>query len=518
MNNKLARNFILGFFILTIIGIVFLVIFPLQAGSDTTVEYTHGRVIIPQTLQYFLDDVNPAEQLARMELMTLRLPLEDGEIFVSLINQDFDNDFYDEQIVAYRNLMEPGNPIYITYLDYDPHTREYSRIWSAPTAATQPGTISLYTLDLIGDRSISVLVSGMNNQGEHTLTIFRKNEFYRTGMEGISPFYQIGEIIVDGTIMVRELERSQAYQFGMTAGHSFPIVANARNQDSDNLMDQIEITYDFNALSRMYEQSRIVYIHGTQIEQQRVRELLRNQRTFEEFVTGLWYYISPQGTIDSRQYIYFDPVNREIIFFENETQQVFVWENAFSTRLGIFIRSQNLSITTFRRSIDIELESLDSIRIKVFDNVRFILSQDALLWDGSYRKTHVQENISAQSAMLSHVSAVYNSPIGTIQFDIEGNFRINSEENTIQGKYAFYIMNNDQILELRPIENLNAGIMNNTGPRETYLVEFENVSGVLQDGNPTMETMTLSRVRLGTRGIQRLHERSITLTLQTETN
>ena len=516
MNNKLARNFILGFFILTVLGIVFLVIFPLSAGSDNTPELPHGRVIIPQTLQYFLDDVNPAEQLARMELMTLRLPLEDGEIFVTLINQDFDNDFYDEQIVAYRNLMEPGNPIYISYIDYDPYLREYRRVWSAPVAATQPGTISLFTLDLIGDRSVSVLVSGMNNLGEHTLTIFRKNEYYRTGMEDNPPFHQIGEIIVDGSILIRELERSQAYQLGMTSGQSFSIVANARNQESDNLMDQIEIIYDFNALSGMYEQSRIVYIHGTQVEQQRVRELLRDQRTFEDFTAGLWYYISPQGTIDSRQYIYFDPVNREIIFYENETQQVFIWENAFSTRLGIFIRSQNLSIATFRRSIDIELESLDSIRIKVFDNVRFILGMDAL-WDGSYRKTHVQENIREHSAMISHINAVYSSPIGTIHFDHEGNFRIISAENTIQGKYAFYIMNNDQILELRPIENLNTGIMSNTGPRETYLVEFEDASRVMQEhGIPSMETITLSRVRLGTRGIQRLHERSISLTLQAE--
>ena len=508
MNSKPARNIILVFFILTLLGIVFLVIFPISAGPDNTTQFPQGRVIIPQALQYYPDDVNPAEYLARMELSTLRLPLEDGEIYAALINQDFDNDLYDEQIVAYRNLFESGNPIYISYIDYDALAREYVRVWSAPVAATQPGTISLYTLDLLGDRSTCMLVSGMNNNGYHTLTIYRHNVQYRTGREDIPPFSLIGEMIVDGSIMVRETERSQAYQLGMASGQSFSIVANVRNQDSANLMDQIEITYDFNSISGVYEQSGIVHIHGTQVEQQRVRELLRDQRTFEEFISGLWYYVSPQGTIDSRQYIYFDPPNKEIIFYENETQQVFTWDNAFSTRIGLFIRSQNLSVATFRRSIDIELESLDSIRIKISDNVRFVLGSPAP-WDGSYRKARAQENITPQSALVSHISAAYDSPIGTVNFDLEGNFRIISAENNIQGKYAFYLLNEEQILELRPLENRDAGIMNNTGPRETYLVEF----GTPETGD-IMETITLSRVRLSTRGIQRLYERAITLTLK----
>jgi hypothetical protein len=486
-------------FTVVALGIVVLVIFPSVWNPKKADEYRQTRIVIPQALiPETGTDENIAERMAREEQMTLKAPLADGEIMALVLNEDLDGDLQDEQIVAYRNLLEIESPIYLAYIDYDDSLKKYTRTWSAPTAATRPGTISLYTQDLVGDRGTCVLLSGMNGLGEHTLTIFKK-----TQGETDSEFTKIAELRIDGSITVREAERSQAYQLGMSRGASFPIVAYGRDYDSPNIMDQVEITYAYNVVNGLYEQSGIIPVPGTQIEQRRVRELLGDPGAFENFITGLWYYISPQGTIDSRQYIYFDPPSQEIIFYGDETQQVFTWQNSSATRYGLYVSSQNISVTTLRRSIDIELETLDSIKVKVFEDVRLKIGVNAP-WDGSYRKAEPMENrVSSQAKGSAHIDASYDGSIGKIHFSPDGNYELNVGGSIRSGKYAFFYLENHELLELR----------SGSGERETYLVESQEDSE-----NPARDrkALTLLRIRLGARGIQELHEGTISLTLAGE--
>jgi hypothetical protein len=276
---------------------------------------------------------------------------------------------------------------------------------------------------------------------------------------------------------------------GIAKGASFPIAAYGRDQNSSNIMDQIEFVYTYNEESGLYEQSRITRVPGNQIEQRMLRELLGNREAFETFISGLWYYVSSQGTIDTKQYIYFDPPNREIIFYGDELQQVFTWQASSATRYGLYISSQNISVTTLRRSIDIELESLDSIKVKVNEDVRLRFGVNTP-WDGSYRKAMPKENRNnGNTGENSFVNAVYDSSIGKIRFYPDGNYTINAGTNG-QGKYAFFYLENQKILELRSAEMV----------RETYLVEASGEA-----------SLSLFKIRLGARGIQRLHEGPILL-------
>ena len=528
MTLSLKKTFI-GSFILIIAGIAAFFLFQVSFSSKRKTEYPQARIIIPITQSAYSDDENPAEQIARMELMTVKAPLGDGEILAALLNGDFDGDLYEEQFVAYRNLLEAESPIYLSYIDYDQSTRQYNRVWTAATAASRPGTISLYTQDLIGDRGSCVLLAGMNGLGEHTLTVFRKTQPAEIA-RGEAPFRKIAEIRIDGSIVVREVERSQAYQLGMASGQSFSISAYGRDNNSSNLMDQIEISYVYNENTGLYEQNRITRIPGTQIEQARLRELLGNARAFEEFVTGLWYYSSPQGSLDSRQFIYFDPLSKEIIFYEDDTQQVFSWQTSYSTRYGLYVNSQNISVSTLRRAIDIELESLESIKVKVFEDVRLNIGVNAS-WDGSYRKAAPESRIIGDPAPQNpYINAVYDSSLGKIRFYPDGNFEISQGGNIRQGKYAFFYLDDDELLELRSMEYRMAGVQVSIGPREIYLVESA-IFTIPEDAEDTpaeqpqnagMQSnylqnppsiLNLSSIRLGARGIQRLHEGIITLTL-----
>jgi hypothetical protein len=492
-------------FLLTALGIGVLYFAPGFFIRPQTGGRQQTRVVIPQlvTAETLDAAASAAEQMAHEDSITAKVALEDGEALVSVLNHDFDGDQQEEQIVAYRNLLEIESPIYITYIDYDNRIGGYKRLWNTPTAATRPGTITLYTMDMIGDRSICVLIPGMNGSGEHTLTVFRKNSPAppANGEAGEDePFSKIAELRIDGSISVQEAKRTQAYQRGLAKGQSNTIVAYGRDHESSNMLDQVELTYTYNLVKGRYEQSALSRVPGTQIEQRRVQELLSGDPAeFERFITGLWYYAGPQGALDNRQYIYFDPQNRELIFYGEETQQVFAWQNSSATRYGLYVSSQNISVTTLRRFLDIELESLDSIRIKVIEDVRLKIGISAS-WDGSYRRAGAFETAAEQpgAAVTPYIDAVYDGSIGKLIFNTDGAYELYAEGNIRTGKYAFFSLEGQELLELKP-GNIN-GL-----PRETYRVNREDAAG--EDG-----TLTLVRVRLGTRGIQELHEAAISLT------
>jgi hypothetical protein len=523
MTKGFIRIITLIVFIGTALGIGALVLFPNEFfGPQRGREIKQTRLVIPQEI---LDDLrapdSAAERLAYEESIKAKVALNDGEIPITLISEDFDGDLQEEQILAYRNLLEMESPIYITYVRFDEKSRGYKRVWSNPTAATRPGTLSLYTQDMIGDRGTCVLVSGMNGLGEHTLTVFRKNNSSgespaSQAFPAAEPFYKIAELRIDGNISVQETERTQAYQMGMTRGQSFSIAAYGHDYESSNILDQVEIIYTYNPANGLYEQSRTTRIPGTQMEQRRLQELLSgNPGVFENFIEGLWYYVSPQGTLDSRQYIYFDPLSREIIFYGDEAQQIFTWQNSSATRYGLYLASQNISVTTLRRFLDIELESPDSIRIKVFEDVRLKIGVNAP-WDGSYRKAGSRENRGSKepSPIPSYIDGQYEGSIGKISFSPNGAYELQNGGTIQRGRYAFFGLNGEELLEIRAESPGNTA---GEGSRETYLVEREGKAEETGDG-PTSarENLSLLRVRLSTRGIQELHEPAIPLSLVQE--
>jgi hypothetical protein len=511
MNRKSTLVISISIFMFCVLGIAALVFRPgsfLKGGKDR--EQRRTRIIIPRETNGSGQEPAAAEQMAYEDSVNARVPLKEGEIMVAVLTQNFDGDPAEEQILAYRNLLEMEGPVYISYVDFDETSRTYQRVWDAPAAATRPGTISLFTNDMVGDRSICVLLTGMNGAGEHTMTIFRKNSPADDGPDAPDqPFNKIAELWIDGSISIQETERPQAYHLGIARGQSFTIAAYGHDYTSENILDQLEIIYAYNPGNGLYEQSRISRIPGSQIEQRRLRELLSGAPgVFESFINDLWYYVGPQGTLDSRQYIYFDPASRELIFFGDETQQIFTWQNASPTRYGLYISSQNISVTTLRRFLDIELQSLDSIRIKVFEDVRLKIGVNAS-WDGSYRRAGSvdQKQVRAGEKIDPYIDAAYISPMGKIQFFRDGVYELASGGTAKKGKYAFFMIDGQELLEMRPDQAARTG--NGVLPgREIYRVEAPAED--TPAGEPR-KTLSLSRVRLGAMGVQDLHEAAISL-------
>jgi hypothetical protein len=452
-----------------------------------TQEQPRTKIITPGETG-FSPDSGTTGQTAREENLNTKVAMEDGETVIAVLNQEQGREVLGEQIVAYRRQDEIENQLYIAYIKYDEKSREYKRLWNAPTAASRVETVSLFIQDLIGDRNDCLIVTGMNNHNEHTMTVFRLGQG--------QAFSRIADLRIEGSIIIQETARSLAYQQGITKGQSFAIVAYGHDASSENILDQLESTYVFNPVSEQYELSKITKIPGSQIEQRRLRELLSGvPGVFENFINDLWYYVSPQGTLDSRQYLYFNHAGKEIIFFGDESQQVFQWQNSTRTRYGLYISSQNISISTLRRFIDIELESLDSIRLRVFEDVRLKITVSAT-WDGSYRRAGTAKPAIQQQPIKPAIAAVYDSSWGRLHFHSSGEYTLHSGGTAKKGHYVFFKVGEYDLLELRP-ENEDP-VKNRT----VYRVEAA--------GNTAL---SLSRVRLGAAVIQDMLEGQVTLTL-----
>jgi len=462
------------------------------------------RVIIPEAVnegEYpsWLD--NPSSD----DINSLRAPLGEGEFVISVLNYDFDYDGIEEQIVVFRSITDSVNRVSITLFSYDVRNRTYKRMWSYPIIASMPGTISMYSLDLLGDRSNCIIVTGMNDQNNHTMTIFNRNP----QEDLIHPFTTIAEIQMDGSITVQETERPLAYRQGISRGQPYTIAAYGRDPASSNLMDRLEIIYSFNSTTGFYQQSRVTRIPGSQIEQRRVREILSgDRRVFEEFLNDLWYYVSPQGTIDRSQYLYFDPLAREIIFFGDEAQQVFYWQNSNPTRFGLYVSSFNRSITTMRRFMNIELETLDRIGLRVIDDARLKI-RVSNPWDGSYRRAANTLRTESSDIPVNHYTeSTYDSSMGRIRFFLNGEYELVSSENFTKGRYVFFKVSGTDLLELRP---------DNASGNNRQIYHITNAGAVSSVGafdnkDALPDTIILTRVRLGSAGIQELHEGQIIFT------
>jgi len=481
------------------IGISLLFLKPRSSGAGEKDGISYTRVIVPGGENTRSAGESAAERMAREEQLIVKAALEEGEVLVSALSGDFDQDSIEEQIIAYRTIIGMENHVSVAFIDYVENTGRYERIWSAATEATMPGTISLYTQDLLGDRSLCVLLAGMNSEGEQILTVFRRSPGLETAGQ-LSPFMtKIAELRIDGTITVQEFTRTSAYQQGITEGQSFTITTYGRDYESSNVMDKVEISYTYNQMKGVYEQSRTTKIPGKQVEQRLVQKLLSGEAgAFEHFVSGIWYYVSPQGTLDSRQYVYFDTAGREIIFYGNEIQQVFSWQDLTPTRYGLRFTAYNISLPTMKLFVNIELESLDSIKVTAREDLRMRVVETAL-WDGSYRKAASLEDTAAATAPLKNViAASYDSSIGKIQFRSDGTYALDSDGAVSEGRYAFFYFGDTEIMELRSGKS-----------GKTYMVKSSRQA---ESPSPRL-AMILSRVRLGLKGVDDFGENPVVFIL-----
>ncbi len=373
------------------------------------------------------------------------------ETFIQALNVDLNKDGTSDQICAIKKISE--TVICFVPAIQNPVTGEYARLQEIRTGITQTRTLLFYTMDIIGDRNDALVFSGMTTDNMQSLGVYLPS----TGKDGKTTFTPAADLRADGSITIQEIQRSDAYNLGLTNGDSYPIVTYNSDPDSPQTLNQIERVYRWDKNLKRYEQTSQSKIEGKKIESRLVSQLQGGDvNSFEKFLSGVWYMPNQSGKGDTKA-IYFDPEEQEIVFHSGMTEEAFVRESGSSRRYGAYLITHNRTIPNIRRFIDIELSGLDEISIRIQEDVKLKIGV-ASDWDGTYRKK--TDNAAApksgsEQAIDSLKKYLQTSPGEWTANDgsslaITGDaYRLNIASGAESGLYALLTIQNQTVIQMK---------------------------------------------------------------------
>ena len=381
-------------------------------------------------------------------------PLEAGELVLQVFNVDINLDGTYDQACAVRRGGE--SEIYIVCAIQNPITTAYTRLAPARTGVTQRRTLLVYFADVTGRQDNALVYSGMNSEGLQVLGIFAVEDD-DTAASGFR-LREMLNIKADGVIQIEEVKRSEAYNRGMAAGASYPVVSYHSAPASDAAgaaAAQIRRTYAWNPLSGVYElsgETRVSAETAGAMVMQRLRE--GGDDALFRFFKGVWYKTS--GAAQGVQ-IGFDLAASEIIFAEGQTLEVFASESVSARRYGVYLVAHNTLINSIRRSVDIEIAGPDEIQVRASDDVRLRIGVDSP-WDGTYRRMRNALSPPARlnsarriAALLEGEEAGWTSSSGAICLFKDGALlmQVAGDEESRELRYAIYMMRDSPVMQIK---------------------------------------------------------------------
>lgn len=376
------------------------------------------------------------------------IPLQSDETLISMISADLDGDGYDDQVNAVRTMASPYLSIIIGM--YNPRTSSYERKAVLATEISQAQTFSYTGIDLTGEHRISLVYQGFAENGDSVLkAFFISNEGGRFSLRPIA------DVRGDGTVFIQQLDRYDAYERSKANGASFPIWVYASDTERPGSTDQLQIQYEWNPGEQRYTRTKTVRVAGSRIA---AKELARIQdgtvSTFAGFLNGLWYM--SEGADSGKRYLFFDYGSRELIFFKDDTEEVYSWLHSNLRRNGMYVSAVNQGIENLQRRVDISLKSTDEIHVRIQDDVRMPISESAV-WDGSYKKTekkaapHRKEK-TERSRLLRTVfekARSWNTSDGlSLKFQ-DGTYVFSGELFSESGIYTGFEMQGESFVQFR---------------------------------------------------------------------
>jgi len=347
------------------------------SGCDLFKENKEAEVGTRKIVPEVADESSPGAEngngvTAETLELTPKVPLDDTEKLIRVINTNLDLDTNDEQILVLRQKEDPQAPMKIAVIDYDPIRATYSRTWESLTNATNLRLLDISLKDVVGDHNLEIVCRGMNDLGELTLDLFRKTPS-PTGL-GLY-FTEILRIVADGSIEIDEVERSEGYRLGQKNGPSFVIYAYSGDAESENILDKVKRTYYWQYQQNRYVLTSKEQLPGAVIEEKQLEELFSDPsvEAFEAFLAGPWYLA---GTDGQEEILLFLPEQRRISVYSGDVQEVYTWQASFrslSNRLLAF--GANESIESIVRRFNIEVVSLNTIDISILGSEQ---------WDRSF--------------------------------------------------------------------------------------------------------------------------------------
>lgn len=130
------------------------------------------RTIIPAETndrERIIPGVNDATTYDESRIQPLVL-LENNEIFLQALSVDLNHNGVMDQVCAIRKAGATN--VFLVAGTQNPITGEFTRLPVLQTSITQARTLLLYSADILGDRSNTIIVSGMTNDNFHSFSVY----------------------------------------------------------------------------------------------------------------------------------------------------------------------------------------------------------------------------------------------------------------------------------------------------------------------------------------------------------
>ena len=389
-----------------------------------------------------------SKQIPQNQDLTIKPQINIGNnysiIYIKNINLDFDAE--EEQVIVAIDKENKQN-LKIFVLDFDSVRNKYILTWEVEKTNINYRTVSISYMDVVGDHGFEIIFNAVSLDNKQTLDIFRKTH----SPSGISLYYEsICSLEVNGEIEIQEKERSQAYILGQKNGVSFPVITYEDIEDPQPGVSKT--SYMWNYQANKYVNAFNEKIPSKIIEEQKINKIFFDDiESYKTFLEGQWYNVESDNFI-----IRFNGKANEIAFYTSDLMEVFKWSNASYSKVyrTIDINARNDQIHFITKRIIIRIENMNRIRIEIKDREN---PKDVdHLMDGYY--TRISDNMlpsvyskkqgNTVNTILSGEFLGINESIIFDNYD----FILKSGNSVKKGLFSIYNFNNDEILELRFID------------------------------------------------------------------
>ena len=454
---------------------------------------TSASVVVPMSSSAEEKKNSAFSSMEEDNALVSLIPLNDNETLIGIVSMDFDGDGFDDQVNVIRTMDSPYLAILVGL--YNPQRTAYERKAVIATEISQAQTFSYTGMDLTGEHRTALVYQGFADNGDSIL-----QAFFISNAGGNFSLTKIADLRGDGTIFIQQLDRYDAYERSKANGASFPIWVYTSDTERPGSADQLQIQYEWKHSENSYVKTRTVRVAGSRIA---AKELAKIQdgtvATFAGFLNGLWYMTEANGNL---RYVFFDYDSREIIFFKDDTEEVYKWAHSNIRRNGIYLSTINQEIENLQRRIDISLKSTEEIHIRIQDDVRMLISENAV-WDGNYKKIGKNmflKNASSKSGNISESfekDSTWKIPDGSTVKLQDGKYSMESEGFLETGSYTCFENEGTSFIQFRPDSENNArfsgvyklSVEESNSPQKKYILQPCRATGygiVVQESRPVV--------------------------------
>lgn len=411
--------------------------------------------------------------------------LNSDETLLSSMGIDINGDHLDDEILITKKVSSANANLNIVIGIYNPTSKMYVRVAEIQTEVTQFRSFSYNGIDVTGEHKTALVYQGFTDNGNSVLQMY-----YCYGDSSNFNLVKIGDFKSDGTIFIQQYNRTDTYELEQSSGKSFPVwVYSSDTASGAGDLSQIQTEYDWDPNARKYVQIRQIKVTGRNLA---AKELAKIQdgtvKTFANYLDGLWY--QTYNDDHKIRYIYFDYDSSEVIFLEDDTQEVYSWLTSSLYKNGIYLSTSNVSIENLGRRFAVTLTDIDQVRIRAYDDVRMHIGADNI-WDGQYKKLTNPKSFAIQekdtAPVQEIVTAMEETPLwytadGANFVFKGGNYAISTENFNETGVIALAMINGQTIIQFNPKDE-----MRYIG--DAYIINFKEVPRTVKLRNGKTKTV-----------------------------